>query len=301
MTLTRAAVSSGPFSLGDEHESGFETKSEAELALQKALARSDAEKAKRAEDAAKSAGPLFAQYFEHWLKEHASRRCAPKTLERYADLGAYLIRELGKVRLNEMTTAEIQAAIHRLQDHGGRRTETEPRGRPLAPKTVRHMGTLLYTVLSDADRLGVLKIPNPMANRRVLLPKLTKRRPAVLDATKLQALFESAQNTRLYPLVVLAAAADKPFSVAAAQPRATTSSFLAALAGDVGPFPRKRARRVAPFGLGGGLLPGPRAGATWGAGWRRSEGIGRKLESSRKTAVFGWDLEPISVLSERAC
>jgi integrase len=64
----------------------------------------------------------------------------------------------------------------------------------------------LYTVLSDADRLGVLKIPNPMANRRVLLPKLTKRRPAVLDATKLQALFDRAQNTRLYPLVVLAAA-----------------------------------------------------------------------------------------------
>ena len=195
------------FSLGDEHESGFETKVKAELALQKALARTDAEKAKAAEDAAKSAGPVFAQYFEHWLKEHASRRCAPKTLERYADLGAYLIRELGKVRLNEMTTAEIQAAIHRLQDHGGRRAlPAEPRGRPLAPKTVRHMGTLLHTVLSDADRLGVLKIPNPMANRRVLLPKLTKRRPAVLDATKLQALFDRAQNTRLYPLVVLAAA-----------------------------------------------------------------------------------------------
>ena len=148
----------------------------------------------------------FAQYFEHWLKEHASRRCAPKTLERYGDIGAYLIRELGGVRLNEMTTGQIQEAIHHLQDHGGRRTETEPRGRPLAPKTVRHMGTLLHTVLSDADRLGVLKIPNPMANRRVLLPKLTKRRPAVLDATKLQALFDRAQNTRLYPLVVLAAA-----------------------------------------------------------------------------------------------
>ena len=153
--------------LGDgEHESGFETKAKAELALQKALARSDVEKAKRADDAAESAGPLFAQHFKHWLKEHASRRCAPKTLERYGEIGAYLIRELGEVRLNEMTTAEIQEAIHHLQDHGGRRTSAEPQGRPLAPKTVRHMGTLLFTVLSDAERLGVLKIPNPMANRR---------------------------------------------------------------------------------------------------------------------------------------
>jgi integrase len=68
------------------------------------------------------------------------------------------------------------------------------------------MGTLLYTVLSDADRLGVLKIPHPMANRRVLLPKLVKRRPAVLDEGKLQTLFERGRNTRLYPFMVLAAA-----------------------------------------------------------------------------------------------
>lgn len=140
------------------------------------------------------------------MKEHASRRCAPKTLERYRELGAYLVRELGNIRLNEMTTAKIQEAIHRLHDHGGRRTESAPHGRPLAPKTVRHIGTLLYTVLSDADRLGVLRIPHPMANRRVLLPKLPKRRPAVLDEGKLQTLFDRAKSTRLYPFIVLAAA-----------------------------------------------------------------------------------------------
>jgi len=194
------------FSFGDARTSGFETKPEAELALQKAIARRDAEKAKEAEVEAESGGPQFAHYFEHWLKEHASRRCAPKTLERYGDIGTYLIRELGEIRLNEMTTAKIQETIHRLQDHGGRRTQAEPQGRPLAPKTVRHMGTLLFTVLSDAERLGVLRIPNPMANRRVRMPKLTKRRPAVLDASKLQTLFDGARNTRLYPLVVLAAA-----------------------------------------------------------------------------------------------
>ncbi len=194
------------FSFGDARASGFETKSEAELALRKAIARRDAEKAKEAEVEAESGGPQFAHYFEHWLKEHASRRCAPKTLERYGDIGTYLIRELGEIRLNEMTTAKIQETIHCLQDHGGRRTQSEPQGRPLAPKTVRHMGTLLFTVLSDAERLGVLRIPHPMANRRVLLPKLTKRRPGVLDASKLQTLFDRARNTRLYPLLVLAAA-----------------------------------------------------------------------------------------------
>jgi integrase len=187
-------------------KTGFESAAEAENALREAIARRDADKRKQAQDAADRPGPPFAQFFEHWLKDHASRRCAPKTIERYGELGVYLIRELGKVRLNDLTTAQIQDAIHRLHDQGGRRTESEPEGRPLAAKTVRHMGTLLYTVLSDADRLGVLKIPHPMANRRVLLPKLAKRRPPVLDEAKLRTLFDRARNTRLYPFVILAAA-----------------------------------------------------------------------------------------------
>ena len=198
------------FSLGDVHETGYENKPDAEARLRRTVERRDAErdaqKLRQAEEAIAKAGPPFAQYFEHWLKEHANRRCAPKMLERYRELGAYLIRELGDVRLNEMTTAKNQETIHRLTDHGGRRTEVEPQGRALAPKTVRHLGTLLYTVLSDADRLGVLQIVHPMANRRVLLPKLTKRRPAVLDEGKLQTLFDRARTTRLYPFIVLAAA-----------------------------------------------------------------------------------------------
>ena len=194
------------YSLGGISRSGFQTQPGAESALRDAVAHRDSDRVKQAEDAVNSVGPPFAQFFEHWLKEHASRRCAPKTIERYGEIGAYLIRELGEIRLNHMTTAQIQAVIHRLHDHGGRRTETEPNGRPLAPKTVRHIGTLLYTVLSDADRLGVLKIPHPMANKRVLLPKLIKRRPTVLDEEKLRKLFDRARTTRLYPFVVLAAA-----------------------------------------------------------------------------------------------
>jgi integrase len=185
---------------------GFESAAEAGSALRDAIARRETEKRKQVQDAADRPGPRFDEFFKYWLKEHASRRCAPKTIERYGEVGKYLIRELGEVRLNDLTTVQIQSAIHRLHDHGGQRTEDQPEGRPLAPKTVRHMGTLLYTVLSDADRLGVLKIPHPMANRRVRMPKLVKRRPPVLDEAKLRTLFDRARNTRLYPFIVLAAA-----------------------------------------------------------------------------------------------
>jgi integrase len=50
-----------------------------------------------------------------------------------------------------------------------------------------------------------MTIAHPMANKRVVLPKLSKRKPAVLDPAKLGTLFEQARGTRLYPLMVLAA------------------------------------------------------------------------------------------------
>jgi integrase len=152
------------------------------------------------------ADPTFSEYFKYWMDEHAARRCAPKTLERYHDLGRYLAKHLGGTRINELTTAQIQHAIHRLTDAGGQITTEFPSGRPLAAKTVRHIGTLLYTALAEADRMGILRVPHPMANKRVVLPKLPKRRPPVLDKEKLGALFERARGTRLYPLVVLASA-----------------------------------------------------------------------------------------------
>ena len=87
--------------------------------------------------------PLFSDYFAYRLSEHVARRCAPKTAERYAELRKYLVRHLGGSRLNELTTAQIQETIHRLQDSGGAVTEEHPGGRPLSAKTVRHLGTLL--------------------------------------------------------------------------------------------------------------------------------------------------------------
>ena len=186
---------------GEESKIGLDSQAAAELALQAAVDRRAAAEAIPAE-----VDPTFPEYIRYWLTEHAARRCAPKTLERYGELAEYLIRQLGETRLNDLTTAQIQRAVHRLEDCGGRVTTEYPDGRPLAPKTVRHIGTLLYTCLAEADRLGVLKIPHPMANKRVRLPRLVKRDPAVLDKEKLRALFTRARSTRLYPVVVLASA-----------------------------------------------------------------------------------------------
>jgi integrase len=187
------------FVLGDQNCAGFESREAAETARRAEIERREIKPAAAPE-------PTFTDYFRYWTDEHAARRCAPKTLERYKELGRYLVSHLGETRINELTTAQIQHAIHRLKDAGGQITKEFPEGRPLAAKTVRHIGTLLYTALAEADRLGILKIAHPMANKRVVLPKLPKRRPPVLDKEKLRVLFDRARGTRLYPLLVLASA-----------------------------------------------------------------------------------------------
>ncbi len=189
------------FVLGDEKRGGFESRAAADEARVAEIERLEAKQVEVV-----SPEPKFADYFKYWLAEHAARRCAPKTLERYEDIGRYLVKYLGETLINELSTAQIQHAIHRLKDSGGQATKEYPAGRPLAAKTVRHIGTLLYTALAEADRLGILKILHPMANKRVVLPKLPKRRPPVLDKEKLGLLFDRARGTRLYPLLVLASA-----------------------------------------------------------------------------------------------
>jgi hypothetical protein len=162
--------------LGEKTAGGFESRSVAEEALKAEVDRQQAQM----QPAASASAPMLAEYFRYWIEEHAARRCAPKTMERYRELGRYLVKHLGETRINDLTTAQIQHAIHGLKDAGGQVTKEFPKGKPLAAKTVRHIGTLLYTCLADADRLGILKIPHPMANKRVVLPKLPKRRPPVL-------------------------------------------------------------------------------------------------------------------------
>jgi integrase len=200
------------YTFGEETRNGFIDAVAARTALADEIKRRATAEQAAAQAAAQHANahdeknPTFAKYIRYWLDEHASRTAAPKTLERYRDFAAYLTRHLGEIRINDLTTAQIQAAIHGLEDCGGIVTEAYPKGRPLAAKTVRHIGSMLYTSLSEADRLGILKIPHPMANKRVKLPKLPKRKPTVVEKAKLKALLDRARTTRLYPFIVLASA-----------------------------------------------------------------------------------------------
>src|SRR6185312_2457133 len=85
-----------------ETRSGFATKKEASDALRDAIAVFEVKR-----DAAPvMAKPTFSAFFDTWMKEHASRNCAPKPLERYVELADYAIRQ----------TIEVDSVEHKLGD-----------------------------------------------------------------------------------------------------------------------------------------------------------------------------------------
>jgi integrase len=77
-----------------------------------------------------------------------------------------LIRQVGGVRLQELTPMQLEAAYAKLGQAGGRN------GRALSPKTVRNCHIVMHRALSDAARLGlvsrnVASIARPPAMDRV--------------------------------------------------------------------------------------------------------------------------------------
>jgi integrase len=175
---------------------GFTTEKEAQKALRDALAEHERPAAPE------RTMPTFAEFFERWFTECAKRKCAPKTAERYHELGRVAIRHFGDKPLDKLDTMKLQEIVNGLVDHGGRITETHPGGRPLAAKTVRHIAFMTHSCLQQAVKWKIIA-ENPMEN--VDKPKLARRQPKVLDRKGLDALLRRAAGTRLFPLIVLAA------------------------------------------------------------------------------------------------
>jgi len=146
----------------------------------------------------------YLDYWLYWLDNHAALRYQLKTLERYRQLAEYLIRLLGHISNYDLRPGAIQEAVQWLQLRGGVPTNAHPQGRPLAVKTVHSAASLLFTCLGDAARLEHIPA-NPMAGRKVKVPKRPKPSPAVMDASAATATFRPAESTRLYPFVVTAA------------------------------------------------------------------------------------------------
>jgi integrase len=176
---------------------GFVTKAEADEACQRAIA--EHQKA----PAPERTMPTFAEFFERWHREVVMRAHSPKTAERSHELGQYAVRLFGDTPLDQLTSEQLTAAVNRLLDHGGRVTKQYPHGKPLAPKTVRHIAFLVQACLQQAMDWDIIP-KNPM--KKVRKPKVPRRRPHVVDRAGFDALLGRAAGLGVYPVIVVAMA-----------------------------------------------------------------------------------------------
>jgi integrase len=187
-------------------KSGFATRKEAGDALRQAIIGYEAKR----DAPPPSEIPAFGAFFDRWMQEHAGRKCAPKTIERYRELGAYAIRQAveisgtrraaGEVLLDEFGPMQMELMINGLLDHGGQKTKDCPDGRPLSPKSVRHIACVVHGAFEKAVKWQLIA-RNPMNG--VELPKIEKKAPRVVEKDGVGALLKRARSTRLYPLILL--------------------------------------------------------------------------------------------------
>jgi integrase len=173
---------------------GFDKKAAAEAALRAAI-----EDHQRT-PAPERAMPTFTVFFERWHTEVVTRAHSPKTAERSYELAQYAIRLFGHAALDKLTTEQLATDMNRLLDHGGRVTKQHPQGRPLAPKTVRHIAFAVQACLEQAVDWEIL-LKNPM--KKVRKPKVPKRRPKVVDRHGFDALLRKSAGLTVYPVIVL--------------------------------------------------------------------------------------------------
>jgi len=177
-------------------KAGFKTKGEAQAALDKARREHSEKPAKQ--DA--KIAPTFAEFFERYHSECVARECSRKTAERSHELAEYAIKLFGLAPLDALTAEQLTLAVNRLLDQGGRVTKQHPKGRPLAPKTVRHIAFLVQACLQKAVDWDIL-VKNPM--KAVKKPKVPRRRPKVVDRAGFDVLLQKSAGLSVYPVIVL--------------------------------------------------------------------------------------------------
>ena len=113
---------------------------------------------------------------------------APKTLERYRELAAYVHPDVLSTPIGDVTALQLHKEWKRLAERGGH-TRTDKKPRPLSPKTVRN----ICGVVSSAFSYAILYelVPNNPA-KSSQPPKVAKREKTALSPTQTQLLIDSA-------------------------------------------------------------------------------------------------------------
>jgi integrase len=133
-----------------------------------------------------SLGTLLQEFLEQHVKEHL----APKTIERYREMAAYIDPELLKRPLAEITPLHLNREWSRLLKSGGHTRKTK-KSRPMSAKTVRNIAGVVSSAFARAIKWGVVTT-NPATNSEP--PRVKKRLAMALTPAQQDMLIAAATH-----------------------------------------------------------------------------------------------------------
>ena len=167
-------------------EHGFETKREAETALE--AKRSELADPVPSAAAHVSLSDILKRYVDHCA---TVKKRAPKTIERYKELGEYLNADLLSSPLSKLSPSMFEEEYVRLSKSGGKRGG-------LGAKSVRHIHGLIHAALRKAVKWNLIA-RNPTDDCE--LPPLPPRKTRALDVSALRKLIEFILKHWICPIV----------------------------------------------------------------------------------------------------
>lgn len=165
------------------------TKKQAEKVLRKMM--DDLENHTFVEDSNITVSELVMMWFELYLKD-----LSPTTLEGYEyQIKNYIVnQDIGKIRLQDLTTSDVQRWINSLYD------ESPLSNKPLSAKTVKN---IYHNLCAAIDKAVVLEYVKKNVCKAVSLPKVQKYTAEVYDEKEIQQLLNVIKGTDMeLPLMI---------------------------------------------------------------------------------------------------
>ena len=125
----------------------------------------------------------FETFAEEWFEQYAKLNLKSTTYTRQRQLTKRVYKAIGHIRLDKLTTREIQNFINSLAQEG----VNENTGKALSRKTMVHYLSFISTILDYAIKMDMLS-NNPC--RRVTIPKGSKKERKILTMEETQKFFK---------------------------------------------------------------------------------------------------------------
>lgn len=132
----------------------------------------------------------FEAFAEEWFEEYAKLNLKSTTYTRQRQLTKRVYAAIGHIRLDRLTTREIQKFINSLTQDG----VNENTGKPLSRKTMIHYLSFISTVIDYAIKMNMIS-DNPC--RRVTIPKGSKKERKILTIEETEEFFKLLKTAPL--------------------------------------------------------------------------------------------------------